>query len=296
MNRYLVVLVTAVIVLAFSATAQADVRAVTVPITYDSPAPSLNPDPADDPANQNLLRSYTVSYDTDTGSVSISGVYNGNAIESERSSLPDTIRLGCGNPAITVNIFDEDKAGGPFASASISGFEGSVDAPITFNGQQESVTLSHNEFRDHDLRCVREGTYTDAGTTWYSLDYFRGYSPKEVADRDDTYVTVGPWYWSDKLSLRVRPTRFGIWGRSNAESGHFYNVRWTTWSRSVARGKGYGKALHGSLTKSGRFVFDSYRVSFTLSGKRLCGDWYEFTRITIKTRYGTRKMKVPHAC
>jgi hypothetical protein len=109
-------------------------------------------------------------------------------------------------------------------------------------------------------------------------------------------MTVGPFRSSQRIVLDARPTRFGLWASALANSGHFTKVKWTSWQRRVARGKGYATALHARKSKHGRFVFDRYKVRLRLSGSRLCGEVYEFTRIRITSRFGSRTLKIPNAC
>jgi hypothetical protein len=283
--------------LASAGVAQAEVRSITVPVEYGEPAPSLDPDPADDPANQNLLRQWTVAYDKEAGSVSVVGVYNREAAGRE-NDLPHAFRLGCTDDvAITVVVMDESYGGTPWATARLTGFEGYVEAGVAFNGNTESTTLSHPEFRGIDFRCVRVQQSWAANGFGSERHYFAGYSPADIAGRQPTHVTVGPYKWreSEPLFLVHKPRRFGLWGNSNAQSGRFLQFRWSKWGRDVAVGRGYAKALHGRL-KRGRLVFDNYRVTMTFYDTRLCGEVYEFTRVKIKSRFGTGRMKIPNAC
>ena len=279
--------------LVMTESASADVRTRQVNIEYGSPPPSLNPDPADDPANQILLRSYSVTYDSDAGTVTYAGQFNGDPAQS-LSWLPN-LKLSCGNRALTTNLqphYEGDPVGS--GSAFLQGFEGYVKANVQKSGTSVAFTFSHPELRGQGYECFRE--LDDFGGDPGGKYYFAGYSPRQKAEREPTYITVGPYRWSDRLFLDNRPARFGLWGLGLAGSGRFTNVTWTSWKRDAARGKGYGVALHSALNKHGHYTFDRYKVRFRLSRTKLCGDVYEFTRIQITSRFGSRSMKIPSAC
>ena len=261
-----------------------------VGVSYAPPAPSLSPDPLDDPANQNLLRSYSVSYDAGPGTVTVVGTFNGHPAAAQ-NWIPG-LTLHCGQADLTVEWEEPGYSAATGAgSARLDGFEGSVEADGRVSGGNVTFTFSHAAFRNQHYECFDND---DDGDTYY----FAGYSPAEKAAREPTYLTVGPFgtYSEDRLSLEDRPHRFGLWGSSMAESGHFKNIKWSSWSRNVAKGTGYGQALHGRVAKNGRTVFDLYRVRFKLSRARLCGDVYEFTRMKITSKYGSWNTKIPNAC
>ena len=221
-----------------------------------------------------------MDYDPTAGTVTVAGTFNGAPADAQ-NGLPDlTLRCGEADLSIEWEILwpPRRRARG---SARLDGFEGSVDADGQVIGNRLTFTFSHAAFRDQDFECFDD----DAGDTYY----FAGYSPREKAAREPTYLTVGPYgsYDEDKLYLRSRPARFGLWGASMAESGRFTKVRWNAWTRNAASGTGYGKALHGRVTKSGRTVFDLYKLRFKLSRARLCNDVYEFTRMKITSKYGS---------
>jgi hypothetical protein len=274
--------------LATASPAAADVRTGQVSRFYDPPAPSLSPDPADDPANQNLLRSYSVSFDDDAGTITIVGAFDGDPAQAA-NGLPG-VTLGCASGPLTISLPDHD-AGDPHGEgvARLAGFEGRVVANAQVSANAVTYSFSHPEFRNRGYECFRDRA---TGERYH----FGGYSPQEKAQREPTYMTVSPFRYSDDLLLRKRPSRFGLMGRSMAESGLFLGVKWSSWGRWSATGAGYAKALHARPTKSGRYVFDKYKVRLRLSRTRLCGDVYEFTRVRISSRWGKRTMRIPNAC
>ena len=120
----------------------------------------------------------------------------------------------------------------------------------------------------------------------------------EIAAKHPTKLTTGPYKWrpSEPLYLRHKPSRFGFWGASNAESSMLLKFHWTQWTRTTAIGKGYSKALHGYVGENGRLVFENYKIRLRLSRTKLCGNRYEFTRVTYTTKFGSSYRKIPHAC
>lgn len=267
--------------------ASADVRTRQIPVTYPAPAPSLSPDPAADPANQILLRWYSVSYDADAGTITYVGGFNGDPVQA-RSWMPD-LELSCDEAERPLSLRAGDHSPGQtgsWASSVLKGFEGHVEGAQSVAADTVTYTFSHSEFRGRGYECFYEDGIAQ---------YFTGYSPQEKAERQPTQVTVGPYRYSDRRLLDDRPSRFGLWGQSNAGSGRFLKVRWSVWERNHARGSGLAEALHGE-NKRGRLVFQKYKVRFTLNRTRLCGEFYEFTRVRITSRYGGRTMKIPGAC
>jgi hypothetical protein len=181
-------------------------------VTYDPPAPSLSPDPAEDPANQNLLRSYSVSVDDSAGTVTVAGTFNG-APQSAQNRVPD-LTLGCADRWLSINVQPHDSGSPPgVAVARLQGFDGRVVAPARVSGNSVVFMFSHPEFRGQGFECFRDRTFGGR------RHYFSGYSPQEKASREPTYMTTGPFRYSDELFLRVRPVRKGFGVREGASRG-----------------------------------------------------------------------------
>jgi len=190
--------------------------------------------------------------------------------------------------------------------AERAGYAGRAKGIVTFDGATFTGTITNAGLAGFDVRCAKVNvgvlnwdTNVNIPRAFIHFDNVPAPpvppDPRKIADSKPTYLLAGPFLYSETTSRRVRPMRFGLWGGSMAESGHYLKIRWSKWGRSVAIGHGKAVALHGER-KNGRLVFTRTPMRLKLSRPVLCGRSWVFTRITYRSKYGTFRRAIPDSC
>ena len=306
----------AVLIACFAPSAQAAVRSGSA--TFAAPAynsPSLEPRP---PASQtvNAPGVASISYD-DAGAITVSyrnydaAFFADSMPETEFTLYEDCDYRGDGELSVTMQYhkpdpqWEDDDPPGRIAAERV-GFNGAATGTVTFDGATFTGSITNAGLAGLDLRCA----FVSVGVLDYEtnvripgkLIHFDNVpapppkpDPRKIADTKPTYLLAGPYHYSERTHMQVRPRRFGLWGDSMAESGHYLKMRWSKWGRSVAIGRGKAVALHGER-KHGRLVFSKTQMRLKLSRPVLCGRAWVFTRITHKSKYGTFRRAIPNGC
>jgi hypothetical protein len=157
--------------------------------------PTLQPRPV----SLEVLRS-CVTYDDVAGTVQISVTYNGAPGEGEAARVVLYGPEACASEELfpteegsvraldlTLRFADGLFPDSPHATATLTGFDGTVTAPATVSpdGATITVTLSHPAFAHGDYRCVR-GTGSDDGFDFY----FAGFAPIKLTAANSTTAFV----------------------------------------------------------------------------------------------------------